>query len=354
MSSSRNKYEKELYEWIRSFFIIIPIACIVRWGIGELSFVPSESMQNTMFKGDIVFVSKLHYGPRTPMTPLQIPLTHQTLFGTKVKSYSEAIQLPICRLFSLSQVKRNDIVIFNCTYEHNIPIDVRTFFVKRCIGLPGETIHMTDDEVFIDNNKIQNFDNFLFKYNITSNVRLTDSWFEKYGITEHKSYIDKHVVFATKESIKKIKSLKYITSIEKIRVNKNGLFINRFNCSNDCNTANWGPVIIPHKGMCIDITENSNLTKYYETILDDNYGENVKIINNQLFINNEKIISYTFKHDYYFMIGDNRYNSTDSRFFGFVQDDYIVGKAIFILISFDESKKWFDHVRWDRCFKSLQ
>lgn len=179
--------------------IAIGAATILHWGVVEPSTVPTESMENTIMTGDTIIVSKLHYGPRTPITPLQIPLTHQTTKIFNLKSFSTLIKLPSFRFPGFSKVKRGDIVVFNCITEKNLPIDMRTIYVKRCVGLPGEEISSIDDEIFINKQKIDDNENLVFNYFISSQINLGEQWFKKNEIYKYKNHLKGFVVATTKK-----------------------------------------------------------------------------------------------------------------------------------------------------------
>ncbi len=344
--------KSEVKDFFQTILFAVLLATVIHWGFLEPSFVPTGSMEKTILPGDTILISKIHYGPRTPVTPLQIPLTSEktTFFG--IKSFSTLIQLPSFRLPGFSKIKRGDIIAFNTPTEKDDPIDVRRALVKRCIGLPGDEISIVDDEIFINGEKIEDNENVEFNYFIASHRQLGPKWFEKYDIRKFKSHADGFVIFTTKKNIEAIKEDKLIKTVEKCYPDiKEPLFVNKFGAENKI--YNFPKIKIPHKGMEINVSDCRTLHRYFSTIKDDLPKHKIEIINNRLIIDDQEVKTYVFRKNYYFMMGDNRYNSTDSRFFGFVPKDHISGKAICVLWSTDKNKSGFYHIRWDRWFKSL-
>lgn len=343
--------KSDFCDFIKTLIFAISVATIIHWGIVEPSTVPTESMENTIMTGDTIVVSKLHYGARTPITPLQIPLTHQRTKIFNLKSFSTLIKLPSFRLPSFTKIKRGDIVVFNCITEKDLPVDMRTIFVKRCIGLPGESIFSVDDEIFIDKKHIEGNSNILFNYFISPTIRLGDNWFRKNEIYKYKEHLKGFIISTTKNNIDKISKYKFIKSVEKCYPSPQAPFIKKFSNYNTIYT--FDPIKIPYRGMEIDTTCKKTVNQYFDTIVDDLHGHKIEIIQNKLIIDDKEVKKYTFKKNYYFVMGDNRYGSSDSRFWGFVPEDHIIGKAVYVLWSIDKNQSGFNHIRWDRWFKSL-
>ena len=312
------------------FADIIPcllIATLLRWGVGEISTVPTGSMERTIMPDDYVVLSKLHYGPRIAMTPLQVPLTHQKTHLLKIKSYLEWIKIPYFRFPGFSKVKRNDIVSFNNPQETFLPVDMRTFYIKRCMGLPGDEIEMINNKVYINNEEIKNCEKSIAQYSFACEQILPESFFKMHGINTHfyKDASNEYIV-ELEEKLLKENPLPNIKLCSK-RPTKTKLFIEAANYKD---ITNWGPIKIPHKDMRININKET-LALYGDTIVNyDNNESKCEIRNNELYIDGQKIDEYIFKQDYFFMIGDNRHDSVDSRFWGFVPEDHIYGKCIFI------------------------
>ena len=329
----------------KEFIICLLFATILHWGLFEFTNVPTPSMENTIKSNSSLLISKIHYGPRIPITPLQVPLTHQTIPFLGIKSYLDWIKIPYYRLPGITSVKRNDIVVFNTPNEdyhstqrdiaNKYPLDLKTFYVKRCLGLPGEKIKMINNNIFINDEKIENDKNSLclIKIKFTKNPqkKLFD-FFKKnnidYEFSQKNNFIKANIDKSTKEALEKeFTDLECTVFTPQDNHRDKMMFIRKLNEYK--NISNWSEFLIPQKGMEIEINKD-NLKKYGEIIQFYDSNEKVKIQNGELFINNKKITKYIFNKNYYFMLGDNRMNSTDSRFFGPVPEDHIYAKVLFI------------------------
>lgn len=346
---------------VRNILECVFVVMVFRWGFFEISTVPTGSMEGSIMPGDFTLVSKLHFGPRTPKTLLQIPLTHQTTHFLRLPSYLSWIKLPMFRFPGLRNLKRGDVVVFNTPSDRNYNTDMKTFYVKRCIGLPGEEIECRDNDIFINGENIDFFPNRLVYYVIDSNIILTHHWFKQnnidtYGWIQEKKYF----VSTTKENIEKIKLNHDIISVDYYKDKHSNIFIS--NAPEYKNLSSWGPVKIPYAGMTIDLTPQ-NIKLYAYAIELDSRGkikfDCVEIKNNAVRIDESKIQQdlnkiqkYTFTQDHYFMVGDNRYNSADSRFWGFVPQDHIYAKTLCILFS-KKPNAWISGLNFSRTFKIL-
>jgi signal peptidase I len=313
-------------------------------------------MEKTILAGDFLLVSKLHYGARTPQTPLQLPLMHQTIRGTAIPSYLPWIQWPIYRLPGFSKVKRGDKVIFNTPEQIGTPIDQRTYYIKRCIGLPGETILIQQGAVYINGSALPAYPGVQHRYGIAAAQKLPPSFFAQQGIAEYVDMPGGYLVYTDAATADKLAALPLIKSITKLLAPENfsniAVYPNQSKWS--WNEDNWGPLTIPQKGMKIPINAET-LTKYEKTILlyEPHQGDHIQVAADTLLIDGKPVETYTFKQNYYFVMGDNRHNSVDSRFWGFLPEDHIVGKAVLVLFSTDTAKKGWDRFRWNRFFLSL-
>ncbi len=382
--TTKNNSKKSSEGWIRSILVAVVVASVVRWGIFENFKIPSPSMEGTLLTGDIVLVSKIHYGPRFPITPLQVPLTHQKIWGTNMKSYLDIIKLPYIRLFGFSNIKRYDKIVFNIPTETHHPTDLKTFYIKRCIGLPGEEISIDKGKIIINKKPIKDPKGTFYKYYFFSTKLLDDTIFNDLQIQDYakieydpaevnllsqpeqhnkeSSYnrytgkYYKYLVFTSSETALKLKACPFISGIEKYILPKEfsmseflGAPYHRWNLDF------MGPFTVPKKGMKIIINEES-LALYETVIMDYENNFNAQIKDGKLYIDNALHKEYTFKQNYYFMMGDNRHNSKDSRIIGFVPEDHIVGKAIFILFSKDNTVKGniLRKIRWNRIFRNYE
>lgn len=347
-------------EWFEAIVFAVFAATFIRWVFMEAYVIPTPSMERSLLVGDFLFVSKINYGPRTPKTPLQIPLTHAKIWGTEVPSYLDFIRLPQYRLPSLDKVERNDVVVFNYPPEFEHPKDLRTHYIKRCVAIPGDVIEIRRGQVYINGEKGKNPKLMQYRYFVATNQVIRPRVFNDHDITEFgvsrkpdgtKGYI----VLTNDQTAKKLESLDFIDSVEPQFMAKEDVEPRIFPDARyyPWNADNYGPLDIPGRGKTIQVDEYS-LAKYGSTIKNYEELDDVKIDVDKLYINGEEIDEYTFKKDYYFMMGDNRHNSEDSRYWGFVSEDFVVGEASFIWMSLDDNASFFNKIRWNRLFNGIE
>jgi signal peptidase I len=368
-------------EWFDSVLFAVVAATLIRWLFMEAFTIPTPSMENSLMVGDFLFVSKLHYGTRTPRTPLQVPLTHQKIWGTNIPSYSTAIQLPSYRLPGFTHVKNGDVVVFNVPPKYlndniDYPVDLKTNYIKRCIGIPGDVLEVRLREVYINGKPFPTPPRSEQKYFIKTTEVLDEAFFRKYDIvndyrdpsqpTENwkplEQYNDStkatamvgYMINTSESTVAKFKEFPWVKGIEPM-VDKPGetspmiYGAPTFHWNHD----NFGPITIPKKGATISI--NAQTIALYGVVIQQYEGnENVELGTASIKIGGQPVTSYTFKQDYYFMMGDNRDNSLDSRFWGFVPEDHIVGKAVFVWMSLDPNPAniW-NKIRWNRLFRTV-
>jgi len=349
-------------EWSDSIIFAVVVATFFRWSVVQAFVIPTPSMENSLLVGDYLFVSKLHYGPQTPKTLLQIPLTHQKIWGTNIPSYLDWIQLPTYRFPGLSRVKKGDVVVFyippiSLSEGINYPVDLKNNYVKRCVAEPGDTLVIKHASVFTNGIALPLPEKMKFSYLVKARDEILVRHLVSLDLDKDDVYYlgrltENEVMYRmllTKDQINPVKKASFITSLEEDYTRDatpdNGIFPQ--SKTNLWNGNNYGPIVIPKEKMTIAIND-STLNVYGATIRLYDHTENVSISNSQLFIDGKSVRSYTFKQDYYFMMGDNRHNSLDSRYWGFVPADHIVGKALFIWFSVKEDAGIIDKIRWRR------
>ncbi|HNP18587.1 MAG TPA: signal peptidase I [Fulvivirga sp.] len=379
----KKKHKSKVREWVDAITFAVIAATLIRWLIMEAFTIPTPSMEKSLLVGDFLFVSKFHYGTRTPKTPLQVPLTHQKIWMTNLPSYVDWIQLPQYRLPGISSVKHNDVVVFNVPgiAENNYgnpdkstwidyPIDLKTNYIKRCIGLPGDTLKIENRQVYINGKATENPDGMQFAYLVFSKNALSDRILSDQDISES-HIVDRNangavqLMYITKAQVEALKKLSFITEVRPASNNPyrkfepytkgeidNGIFpkdeeLFPYN-------ADWyGPIVMPKEGATIKINR-ATLDTYGDVITLYDHNENAVIKDGKLLIDGKEVTQYTFNQDYYFMMGDNRHNSLDSRYWGFVPEDHIVGKGFFIWLSLDPNKGIFSKIRWSRFFNLIE
>ncbi len=350
-------------EWMEAIVFAVFAATFIRWVYMEAYVIPTSSMESNLLVGDFLFVSKAEYGPRTPKTPLQLPLTHAKIWGTELPSYFSFIELPHFRLPSFGKVERNDVVVFNYPVDDHYnsngdgfhPMDLKTHYIKRCVAIPGDVIEVKAGQVYINGEIGENPEIIQFSYQIESNQQLPGRFFDDYNIREHQSSGTMSLVQTTPEIAATIEKFDFIKSVTKRESTEgtadSGIFPDGrfFKWSRDF----FGPLEIPYRGMILTVDELS-LAKYGSTITNYEGWDSVETDDGKLTINGEEVTEYTFSRDYYFMMGDNRHNSADSRYWGFVPEDNIVGEASFIWMSFEKNARGFNKIRWSRLLQGIE
>jgi signal peptidase I len=349
--SSRPKSKTR--EWIDALIFAVIAATLIRTFFIEAFTIPTPSMEEDLLVGDFLFVSKISYGARTPMTPLAFPFAHQEMPIFGGKAYSEAIKLPYYRLPGFSKIKNHDVVVFNYPMEDERPVDKQTHYIKRCIGIPGDSIKLIDGLVYV-NNKPDTLDprgQRLFFINAEQGFTFEESTRKRLHITqEDMKYLSQNLIMLTASAAAEVKKMKGVSDLQVYYRQKEeynpGVFPQDARLK--WNEDNYGPMWIPKKGATIQLTpENVATYKRAITVYEKN---SLNESNGKVFINGKEATTYTFKQDYYWMMGDNRHNSLDSRFWGFVPEDHIVGKAVFIWMSWNAEGSFLGKIRWERLF----
>jgi len=343
--------------WGDPLLFAVVAATIIRWLLLEAFTIPTTSMESTLMAGDFLFVSKLHYGPRTPQTPLQVPLTHQTLPILGTPSYSTLIQLPMARLWGFSKVTPNDVVVFNFPGDLQFPVDLRTNYIKRCVAGPGDTVQVLNRELLVNNKPFPKPERMQHSYFIITDGRISKDEWTKLDVTEYQEMDNGtgYMAFLSEAMFEELKKLPMVKSIDPI-VQKPEFYDGSVFPQNE--KFRWtmdffGKLWVPREGDTIPLTED-NLILYGKTIANYDDPDHIKFENNQILYDGKPLVSYTFKQNYYWMMGDNRHNSSDSRVFGFVPANHIVGKAVFVWLALNKSDKVDKFARWDRMMRQIK
>ncbi|MBC9796063.1 signal peptidase I [Sinomicrobium weinanense] len=356
-------------EWVSSILFAIVAATLVHTYIMQPYVIPTSSLEKSLLVGDFLFVSKFHYGARPPMTAIAAPMVHDTIPGLKVKSYLNKPQLPYFRFPALQKIKRNDIVVFNWPTDTvryfgdyksrgiRKPIDKKSNYVKRCVGTPGDSLEIRDGYVYINGKRTQLPDRAKTQYSYivkTNGGELTPAYmYQRFGVTDpfgraqDGSY---RFTSLTEESASRLAKTPNVTSVTRI-INPGGrphpdIFPNIRD--NTWSRDNFGPIYIPEEGKTVSLTPET--LPFYKQIIKEYENNTLEVKGNQILINGKQANSYTFKQNYYWMMGDNRHNSEDSRYWGYVPHDHIVGKPVFIWMSWDSNS---GKPRWDRIFTTV-
>ncbi|MDN5212833.1 signal peptidase I [Fulvivirgaceae bacterium BMA12] len=344
-------------EWLDALVFAVIAASFVRWLIFTPYTIPTSSMEKSLLVGDFLIVSKLHYGPKTPKTPLQMPLTSNYIWGTKIPSYLTWIQLPVFRLPGFSEVKNNDVVVFHYPGELQFPSDQRTPYIKRCIGIPGDSLKIDGKVIYINNKPFPVPPDMQTSFLIETKGPVKDRVFFSHDITDFYKTRNGYLVQTDYETAEKLKSMSFITKVTEEKYNAGQSEPEVFPESSryPWNRDFFGSVAIPGRGDKITINEET-LPIYDDVILSYEGNEDAEITDGKLYIDGQEVTEYTFKLDYYFMMGDNRHNSLDSRYWGFVPSDHIIGKAVFTWWSVDKNESWInvaDKIRWHKIFRAI-
>ncbi|MGQ9621132.1 MAG: signal peptidase I [Bacteroidales bacterium] len=405
----RHQKNSTLIEWLDALIFAIIAVTLINIFLFQNYRIPTGSMEKSLLIGDHLFVSKVAFGPRMPNTPIAFPFTQNTMPITKGKSWSDLVHWPYKRLAGLGKVKNGDPVVFNfpagdtvvleeqatsyyeivrrtaremisreayakpaesLSWEYYLdaarkeirqrfniiyrPVDRRDNYVKRCIGIPGDTILIDNGVVYVNGRMFPEIKNQQTTYAVLTNgTSINPKAFERLGISrsDYQYYAgSSYIIPLTKENAKKIRGFSNVTDVQPILARK-GEFaphIFPYKSSLKWNEDNFGPLWIPYRGAEIRI-DTSNII-FYERIIDVYENNDFRIEGADIFINGRKTDTYTFKMDYYWMMGDNRHNSADSRYWGFVPEDHIVGKPKFIWLSIDKERKGLQRIRWNRFF----
>lgn len=397
-------------EWAEAIIFAVFAATFIRMFLIEAYQIPTSSMEGSLMTGDFLFVSKASYGMRMPNTPLQLPLLHNKIPMTESESYSKLIEWPHRRIGSTTSVKKNDPVVFNfpegdtivihrtnryvnaCQgrydYGHILygkkvpreklhnpdlfelryrPVDRRDHYIKRCLATPGDRFEIKDKQVYIDGKAVKNPKNIQYRYTIQMDpaysTKLSVDNLLKLGVNENDIIMNINagpnipgnirMVNLNQEQLEQVKKWEGLISVTAAEenINESSIFPRdpkNFQWSLD----NFGPLLIPEKGATVDLTPQN--IALYRRIIDVYEDNDLKVEGGKIIINGKEANQYTFKMNYYWLMGDNRHNSEDSRYWGFVPEDHIVGKPLFIWFSLKNNKMGGPSggINWSRIFSS--
>ena len=445
---SKRPLVRSVMSWVDAIVFALVAVYFVNIYVFQNYQIPTSSLEKSLLVGDYLYVSKVSYGPRVPNTPLSMPLTQHTLPLFNCKSYLDWPQWKYKRVAGLGKVKQNDIVVFNFPTGDTValnyqqtdiyslayavgrykyprpvemdsltrkqqkavydlyyaagmkeilgapgeygkvvyrPVDRRENYVKRCVGLPGDTLSIVDGQVKVNGTDVANPEHMQLNYLVqTMGMPIPDNVFRELGISRddqvllgpdyeyalqamgftqrdaNGNWAPVYALPLTKQMFDALNGNKRLVS--RIAREDNAIYELRrgepdyvypLNMYTKWTRDNYGPIWIPEKGATIRLTEEN--LPIYERCIEAYEGNRLEQKDDGIYINGEKADSYTFKMDYYWMMGDNRHNSADSRYFGFVPEDHIVGKPILVWLSLDKDRDWFDgKIRWDRIFKWVE
>lgn len=382
----------KIAEWLETIVLAVLVAYFIRIFLFEAFTIPTPSMESSLHTGDYLFVSKLSYGPRLPNSPLALPFTHNTLpFTHNTRSYLHWIQLPYKRLTGFSKISRNDVVVFNfpagdsvvLAYPgHNYydlveeygrsavlethrviprPVDRREHYIKRVVALPGEEISIRKGVIHINGRQVEDPEGSQYRYLVeTFNAKFTAELLQTTGMKSPGNHSinptgpNLYQVLLTPDAERALSGSEKIIHVKRIMATDS--LRNPFVFPRDTqfvwNSDHFGPFHIPREGDSIFLChENLPL---YRHIIEHYEKKTVETNHDQIMINGKETGLYVFEMDYYFMMGDNRDNSADSRFWGPVPEDHILGKALLIWLSLDPARNFPRNIRRERLFKTIR
>jgi signal peptidase I len=355
-TEAKTSPKSKLREWLDAVLFALVVSTIVRGLIFSAYAIPSGSMEGTLLTGDYLFVSKLSYGPRMPITPVSIPFLESTVTSKNIKTYWDGIKLPYFRLPGFSEVKKGDVVVFNYPPQAGThPVDMRTHYIKRCQGTPGDLLNIVNGQVYVNGKAASNAPKAQISYLVKTDGReinpqvIHNLHIEVLG----QPSLNDFVMIIPADGYAEFKQYSNIVSINKI-IQPKGEYDESIYPHNPLlkwNNDNYGPLTIPKKGWTVKLND-STLAIYGPAIKDYESNQLIKT-GNDIYLNGTKANSYTFKMNYYWMMGDNRHNSADSRSWGFVPEDHIVGKAMLTWMSTDSTENGLKHIRWNRILRSI-
>src|SRR5690554_6846885 len=385
--------QTKFVEWVDAIIFAVIAATFIRMFFIEAYTIPTSSMEKSLLVGDYLFVSKVAYGPKTPNTPISFPFVHNTMPLTRTsKSYVEWIKRPYKRLKGFGEIKNNDVVVFHFPEGDTValflqnqsyyqlertygreriwndprnfgevvarPVDKRENYIKRCIGIPGDEIELKRGQIYVNGEPQKHFEGMQHNYLVKTNgTAINRKALERLNIAEDDRTVfssEQYLFPLTDESANELRSFANVVAVEKLEEEPGDwdAMVFPHSANYPWNVDNFGPLTIPKKGETVQLTvENLPL---YERIIHVYENNTLEVKDDIISINGEPATSYTFKLDYYWMMGDNRHSSADSRMWGFVPEAHVVGKASVIWLSLDKDKSLPKKVRLKRMFQFIK
>jgi len=380
------KRKSKLREWLDAAIFAVIAATLIRTFIFEAYVIPTPSMEKTLLVNDYLFVSKISYGPRLPMTPLALPFTHHTLPFTKMtKAYSEAIKWPYRRLPGFTDVKRNDVIVFNYPagdtvlkdskgqdvdyytavqelgYERAVetyppmmvrPVDKRENWIKRCLAIGGDSLRVVNGRVYVNGKAapVPPHSERRYWVETSDGSAINPMRLEDLQIDQDYYQGTRPGVFSynlTPDAVKALSDLNLRMIEPANETEPDASAFPHDPVHYPWNAHNYGPIYIPQKGATVRL-DSLTLPLYRRVIVTYEHNR-LEVKDGKIFINGKESNSYTFKMNYYWVMGDNRDNSMDSRYWGFLPEDHLVGKAWIIWMSYGNGK-----IRWKRLFNAIK
>ncbi len=408
-----DKFMKWIMGWVDAIIFAVIAASFIRIFFFEAYTIPTSSMEGTLLVGDFLFVSKFHYGPRPPMTPISFPFVHHSMPGSNgmTKSFSTAWQQPYRRMSGLQNIKNDDIVVFNFPEGDSViltrqsqsyyqlkrdfpngimplsprdyqrfmqlqreyssnnalfyayfadsiayrPVDKRENYIKRCVAIAGDTLVLRNGRVNVNGKDEKTIETLQFRYDVFTQggLKIRQSIIEDLGVREYGWNGKGFTMLLNDSQVEAIKQLSVVTDVVKSEMLPGQWYKQCFPQHSNFvwNKDFFGPLVVPKKGATVQLTID-NLPLYHR-IIEVYEGNSLRVDGSDIYINNEKAESYTFAMNYYWMMGDNRDNSQDSRFWGFVPEDHIVGKPTFIWLSLNDQGTFPFNMRFSRMMRSI-